>query len=108
MIERLAKAHPERTATLLAEGAGTVEHDSSAKPQPNIQAGLRELDEIDIQSQKQSPLFGLFDNEVVCQKTCYHPSCIKFLTARPKQWKQLYSNEHIRHNQLWLHRFERS
>jgi hypothetical protein len=87
MIERLAKAHPERAAALLAEGAGTVEYDSSGKLQPNIQAGLRELDEIDIQSQKRSPLFGLFDNDVVCQKTCYHPSRIKFLTARPKQWK---------------------
>jgi hypothetical protein len=61
MIERLAKAHPERAAALLAEGAGTVEHDSTTKPPPNIQAGLLELDEIDIQSQKRSPFLGLID-----------------------------------------------
>jgi hypothetical protein len=95
MIERLAKAHPERAAALLAEGAGTAEHHSTAKPPPNIQAGLLELDEIDIQSQKKSPFFGLFDNEVVRQKTCYYPSYTKFLTARPKQWKQLYTDEHV-------------
>jgi hypothetical protein len=67
MIERLAKAHPERAAALLAEGGDTAEGFSPPKPPSHVQAGLRELDEIDIQSQNRSPFFGLFDNEVVCK-----------------------------------------
>jgi hypothetical protein len=67
MIERLAKAHPERAAALLADGSESAEEYSTPKPPSHVQAGLRELDEIDIQSQTRSPLFGLFDNEVVCK-----------------------------------------
>lgn len=65
MIERLAKAHPERAAAVLAEGSDPPSASSPAKHPPQVPAGLRELDEIDIQSQKRSPLFRLFDNEVV-------------------------------------------
>lgn len=68
MIERLAKAHPERAAALLAEVGETAEDSSPTKPPSQVQAGLRELDELDIQSQTRSPLFGLFDNEVVCKR----------------------------------------
>jgi hypothetical protein len=71
MIERLAKAHPERAAPLLADRGETAEDPSLAKPPLHVQAGLRELDELDIQSQKSSPLFALFDNEVVCSKPSY-------------------------------------
>ena len=67
MIERLAKAHPERAAAILAEEDDMPEDQSSSKPPAHVQAGLRELDQIDIQSQTRSPLFGLFDNEVVCE-----------------------------------------
>jgi hypothetical protein len=67
MIERLAKAHPERAAAVLAEGVETPKHSSPSKTPSRVQAGLRELDEFDLQSQQKSPLFGLFDNEVVCK-----------------------------------------
>ena len=74
MIERFAKAHPERAAALLAEGGESLEGYSSPKPPLHVQAGLRELDEIDIQSQTKSPLFGLFDNEVVRKEPVHRAS----------------------------------
>ncbi len=67
VIERLAKAHPERTAAVLAfqPNAAVVQEDLTTKASPSVQAGLRELDQLDIQSRERSPLLALFNNEVV-------------------------------------------
>lgn len=65
MIERLAKAHPERAAALLAAKQDATQKEPEPPPPSHMQTGLQELNELDIQSQARSPLFVLFNNEVV-------------------------------------------
>ena len=67
IIERLAKAHPDRVASILAEDE---EHRRESEA-PGLQVGAlpglspHELKQLDYQTRLKSPLYALFDNEVV-------------------------------------------
>ena len=107
VIERLAKTNPERTAALLAgqQDPDVAQEGARAKTPPYVQAGLRELDELDIQSQIRSPLFALFNNEVVSYAWDHLPSLLAYTkrtSSNPVDYDLSSTVSHLSHKDILL------